>query len=78
MHEMVVAPVTDPTKPLAYIDNEQRVDEDAVGDKGEVADLDPGKEGKLTIDLAPGTYVLYCNIPGHYMSGMWKVLEVTQ
>ena len=76
MHEVIVAPVADPSKPLIYNAELQRVDEEAVGDKGEVADLEPGKEGSMKIDLPAGDYILYCNIPGHYMSGMWTALRV--
>lgn len=78
VHEMVVAPVADTAKPLPYIKNEERVDEDAAGHLGEVAELEPGQSGALTLTLKPGTYILYCNIPGHYMLGMWSLLTVTQ
>ena len=30
----------------------------------------------LTLDLAPGTYVLYCDLEGHYMSGMHLQIHV--
>lgn len=70
MHEMIVATVADTKKPMPYNENESRVDEDKAGDVGEVSKLDPGKSGSLTITLKPGTYLLYCNVPGHYLSGM--------
>jgi uncharacterized cupredoxin-like copper-binding protein len=28
----------------------------------------------VTLNLEPGSYVLFCNIPGHYMGGMWSVI----
>lgn len=34
------------------------------------ADLDPGQQETLTVELAPGSYVLFCNIPTHYQVGM--------
>ena len=43
---------------------------------GEVSELDPGKSGTLTLKLDPGTYMLFCNIPGHYMAGMWTTVTV--
>jgi uncharacterized cupredoxin-like copper-binding protein len=46
------------------------------GHLGEVSELDPHKTGALTVDLAPGTYVLYCNIPGHFDGGMWTTVTV--
>jgi len=43
---------------------------------GEIPDLAPGKTGTLTVDLKPGSYVLFCNQPGHYHDGMSTVLTV--
>ncbi len=76
IHEMLVAPITDENVVLPFIANENRVDEEAAKDLGEVSELDPEKSGTLTLDLKPGNYVLYCNIPGHFMAGMWTVLNV--
>ncbi|WP_245474327.1 sulfocyanin-like copper-binding protein [Mesorhizobium sp. M2A.F.Ca.ET.042.01.1.1] len=66
----------DPTASLPYIDAENRVDEDKAGDKGEVSELDPGASGTLTVDLKPGKYVLICNVPGHFATGMWTEFTV--
>ncbi len=77
IHEMVLAAVDDVSTQLPYIREEQRVDEDAAGDLGEVAALESGQSGALTLTLKPGTYILYCNIPGHYMARMWTLLTVT-
>lgn len=76
VHEMVVSPVREPGKPLPYDASLDKVIEDEAGHLGEVAELDPGQKGALTLDLKPGQYILYCNIPGHYMAGMWTVLTV--
>jgi uncharacterized cupredoxin-like copper-binding protein len=76
IHEMLVAPVANVDVVLPYNANENRVDEEAANDLGEVSELDPGKSGALQLELKPGTYVLYCNIPGHFMAGMWTVLTV--
>jgi uncharacterized cupredoxin-like copper-binding protein len=43
---------------------------------GEIPDLTPGKSGSLTVDLKPGTYMLFCNQPGHYKDGMYAKLVV--
>ncbi|MBI4493858.1 MAG: copper-binding protein [Chloroflexi bacterium] len=54
-----------------------RVDEDAAGEGvGEIEDLEAGTTGADTFDLAPGTYVLICNVPGHYQAGMVATLQV--
>jgi uncharacterized cupredoxin-like copper-binding protein len=76
VHEMLIAPVRDTSKPLRFIADERRVDEEASGDLGEVSELDPGQSGALTLTLRPGTYILFCNVPGHYMAGMWTLLTV--
>ena len=78
IHEMIVMYRRDPTTLLPFIDNENRVDEDKAGDKGEVSELNPGQSGSLTVTLAPGKYVLVCNVPGHYGAGMWAEFEVTK
>jgi uncharacterized cupredoxin-like copper-binding protein len=78
VHEMILLYLKDPTKPLAYLDKEFRVDEDKSGDKGEVSELDPGKSGTLTVTLQPGKYLLICNVPGHYAAGQWTEFEVTK
>lgn len=76
IHELLVAPIAGMDNRLPYKDTDQQVDEDAAGSLGEVADLEPGKSGELTLDLKPGYYALFCNIPGHYMAGMWKIIAV--
>jgi uncharacterized cupredoxin-like copper-binding protein len=74
---MIVVPVPSAGQPLPYVAAEDRIDEDAAGHLGEVSELDPGKSGSLTLDLTPGKYLVLCNIPHHFMAGMWKLLTVT-
>jgi uncharacterized cupredoxin-like copper-binding protein len=76
VHEMIVAPVKNVNKPLPYNKKEMKVNEDAAGHLGEVAELEPGKSGALTLTMKPGRYILYCNIAGHYALGMWTLLTV--
>ena len=76
IHEMIVMYRADSAAPLPYVDAENRVDEDKAGDKGEVSELDPGASGTLTVDLKPGKYVLICNVPGHFATGMWTEFTV--
>ena len=78
IHEMIIARLKDLTQVLPYIPNESRVDEDHMSTLGEVSELDPGAGGALRLDLTPGSYLLFCNVPGHFVSGMWTVLTVTQ
>ncbi len=76
IHEMVLAPISTAGAPLAYDANLEKVIEDSGLHLGEVAELEPGASGSLSLTLKPGTYILYCNIPGHYMAGMWTLFEV--
>ena len=36
-----------------------------------------GHEARGTVTLAPGTYTLYCNLPGHEAAGMKATLTVS-
>lgn len=76
IHEMVVAPAAGDKAPLPYVASENEVDEDNIGDLGEVSELEPGKDGSLSLNLKPGKYVLFCNVAGHYTNGMWALLTV--
>ena len=76
VHEMLVVKVASTAKPLPYDEAEGRVNEEAAGDLGEVSELDPGGSGSLTLTLDKGTYMLFCNVPGHYAAGMWTLVTV--
>ena len=78
VHEVIVSPIKKGETELPYIADENRVDEEKAGHLGEVSELDPGKSGSLKLDLKPGEYILYCNVPGHFIGGMWTLLEVTK
>ena len=78
VHELIVTPAKSVDETLPYLNDENRVDEEHGSHLGEVSELDPGKSGSLTITMKPGLYVLYCNIPGHYMAGMWTTFTVTK
>jgi len=77
IHEMIVVPYPASGK-LAYSDKDAKFDEDAAKAMGEVSELDPGKAGSLTLHLAPGKYVLTCNVANHFANGMWTTLTVTE
>ena len=42
----------------------------------EVEGLDIDDRETLVLDMAPGDYVLYCNLEGHYLGGMYAALTV--
>ena len=76
VHEMIVAKAPADGKPLPYDAKEDGVNEDAAGALGEVSELKPGEAGTVTLKLDPGTYILFCNVKGHYMAGMWTTITV--
>lgn len=79
-HEMFVIELTpdqvaNPDS-LPYDEASGRFDEEAVKDRGEVSELDPGQSGSITLDLKPGTYMLVCNVAGHYRAKMYALVTV--
>lgn len=55
------------------------VDEEGLT-RSTIANLEPAGPGAvrhLDLDLAPGSYELFCNMAGHYMGGMRAFLVVT-
>ena len=77
VHEMIVVAVDSPDAPLPYDYETGRMAEDQIKSLGEVSDLRPNATGFLDVDLAPGSYLLICNVPGHYAAGMVADLTVT-
>lgn len=45
---------------------------------GESGDMGKGTTKTFSLTLEPGTYILICNEPGHYMAGMRVGLTVTK
>jgi uncharacterized cupredoxin-like copper-binding protein len=73
-HEFVVLKTKTPAAdiPVASFEGEsERINEDTAGTNvGETGDMEPGWTKAITIDLAPGHYVFFCNLPAHYQEGM--------
>jgi uncharacterized cupredoxin-like copper-binding protein len=78
VHEMIVVAVENPNTPLPYDYNAGQIPEKQVKMLGETDEMQPNAEKTITLDLKPGTYLLICNVPGHYAAGMWTSLTVTQ
>jgi uncharacterized cupredoxin-like copper-binding protein len=53
------------------------VDEETAGITARLKDLRPRDSGAVTVDMQPGTSILYCNIAGHYAMGMLTLVAVT-
>ena len=75
VHEMLVIPAPADGK-IPYDTKEAKFDEDKAGSLGEVEETDPGKSGKLTLNLKPGKYLLSCNVANHFANGMWTTFTV--
>ena len=78
VHEMLVVKVSDFDVTLPYDAKRSEVIESRVKKLGEIPDLRPGQSGSLTLRLTPGDYLLLCNQPGHYKSGMATRLVVSR
>ena len=67
-HELVVIQTDLPAESLQLSDG--KVDEKKLKVAGEIEEYQANKTEKGTFGLAPGKYVLICNVPGHYQGGM--------
>jgi uncharacterized cupredoxin-like copper-binding protein len=70
VHEMLVVAVDSPDAPLPYDFSKQIVPENQVKVLGETQELQPNASKSIQLTLAPGNYLLVCNVPGHYAAGM--------
>ena len=62
--------------PQTIAEQERQLKEDALEVVNEIEDLEPGKPGMLTVNLEPGSYILFCNKVGHFKAGMVNHLTV--
>lgn len=72
-HEVVALKTNTPADKLT-VENGRVSESDSVG---EVADVASKASKSTVIKLEPGSYVLVCNITGHYSAGMRVALTVT-
>lgn len=77
-HSMAISPIADQAVELPYLTERMMIDEEALGPVSRGKELRPHASGTMKVELTPGTYVLYCNIAGHYMMGMWTVVTVVE
>jgi uncharacterized cupredoxin-like copper-binding protein len=47
------------------------------GTSDKTKEIAPGSSAELKVTLKPGTYVLYCSIPGHEQAGMKQSITVS-
>ena len=77
-HELLVAGPGVGEDDLPMRADGMTIDEDALGDQllGAVEAESPGATEDLDLRLEPGHYVLFCNMAGHYLGGMYTEIEV--
>lgn len=76
LHEFIVIQTDLPADALPT-DESGRVIEEAVDIVTAAENIPPGQSRNLTLNLAPGHYVLICNLPEHYQKGMRVDFTVT-
>lgn len=76
-HEMIVVKLATPDAKIPLDAKKHRIDEKKLKSLGEVSDLKPGADGMLKANLTAGTYLVFCNIKGHFEAGMQNKLVVT-
>ena len=77
-HEVIVVRTDRAPAKLPLQRDGLTVDEEARGIDlvDEVGGLDIDDRHTMVLRLAPGHYVLYCNLEGHYLGGMYAALTV--
>ena len=77
-HEFIVVRTNRPPDKLPLQSDGLTVNEEAPGVElvDEAGGLDIDDRQTLVLDLAPGHYVMYCNLEGHYLGGMYAALTV--
>jgi uncharacterized cupredoxin-like copper-binding protein len=76
-HEFVIVRSDLPSDQLPIASDGLSVDEEHLRPAGEIGQVETGTTETLAIHLAPGRYVFFCNLEGHYLGGMHGVLEVS-
>jgi uncharacterized cupredoxin-like copper-binding protein len=77
-HELIVVRSDRPPGKLPLQPDGLTVDEEGPGIDllEEVEGLDIDDRQTMVLNLTPGRYVLYCNLEGHYLGGMYAALTV--
>ncbi|PZW39827.1 hypothetical protein C8P66_12730 [Humitalea rosea] len=77
VHEMLVVAVESADAELPYDPATGKLDESRMRVLGEAEAMPANSSKTLVLTLAPGTYLLLCNVQGHYAAGMVTSLTVT-
>lgn len=77
-HEFVVVRTDLPDDQLPSAPDGLSVDEEALAGAGEISEVAIWTSYALELPLAPGRYVFFCNLEGHYLGGMTGTLVVVE
>ena len=77
LHEMLVVSANNATALLPYDYGQAKVAENQVKVLGDTSELQPNASRTLDLTLPEGSYLLICNVPGHYAAGMAVPFTVT-
>ncbi len=77
-HEVLMIKTDLEPKDLPKTPDDMAIDEHKVEGIIELGDMKPGESKETKVALEPGSYLLFCNFPGHTGSGMWTRLAVTE
>src|SRR3954470_17000686 len=75
-HELVLLKADRPPGSLPTDGSKAKEDGAGVRTLGETGDVAPGSSKRFAANLQPGAYVMICNLPGHYKSGMYASFTV--
>lgn len=76
-HEFVIVKTDVAQDALPVQDDEVNEDDPALNHVDELEDILAGSTGNtLSVDLQPGTYVVFCNLTAHYGKGMHSSFTV--
>jgi uncharacterized cupredoxin-like copper-binding protein len=76
-HEFVVVRTDLPADQLPIASDGLSVDEEELNTAGEISDVPIWGTDTIELHLAPGHYVFFCNLDGHYLGGMHLGVAVT-
>lgn len=76
-HEFIVYRSDAEPGSLPISDDQAELDGDAEIGEIETDELGPGATGTITVTLEAGSYILLCNLPGHYGQGQFVAFTVT-
>lgn len=76
IHEVIIIKIDPSKSAIPYDERRGQVIEARVKRLGEIAELQPGATGTISLNMAAGSYLLICNQPGHFKAGMATALTV--